>query len=102
GAIAAVVASPYRIGYRYDGRTLREYARFSGPLMGAALSNMLVVQGTIFVGARVVGLAGVGAVGLAGSIAAFADRVDTIVSNTIYPAVCRVADKRDRLFEAFI
>jgi O-antigen/teichoic acid export membrane protein len=32
----------------------------------------------------------------------FADRVDTIVSQTIYPAVCAVADRLDVLYETFV
>ena len=44
-----------------------------------------MVQGTLLIANRTVGLAGIGAIGLAGSIAIFADRVDGIVSQTIYP-----------------
>jgi O-antigen/teichoic acid export membrane protein len=41
-------------------------------------------------------------IGLASSIAAYADRVDTIVTQTLYPAICAVRDRRDLLFEAFV
>ena len=101
-AIVAVAVSPHRIRYRFDRETLRSYASFSWPLVGFGMSNLLVVQGTLLVGSRVVGVAGLGAVGLATGVAAFADRVDNIISQTIYPAVCRVADQRDKLFEAFV
>jgi O-antigen/teichoic acid export membrane protein len=44
----------------------------------------------------------VGAIGLATTVAAFSDRVDGIVSATIYPAVCAVTDSRERLTEVFV
>jgi O-antigen/teichoic acid export membrane protein len=102
GAVAALATSPYRLRYRYSAAKVREYASFSWPLVGFGMSNLLVVQGTLLAGNRVVGLAGLGAVGLASGIAAFADRVDNIISQTLYPAVCRVADQREKLFEAFV
>lgn len=101
-AVFANLVAIHRIRWRYDGATLRSYASFSWPLVGYGMSNLLVVQGALLVGNRVVGLAGLGAVGLASGIAAFADRVDRIVGDTIYPAVCRVAEQREKLFEAFI
>jgi hypothetical protein len=58
--------------------------------------------GSLLVANRTVGLAGIGAIGLAVGIAAFADRVDAIVSQTIYPAVCAVADRTELLFEVFV
>ena len=101
-AALALSLSPYRLRFRYDRGAVREYASFSLPLVGFGVTNLLVVQGTLLVGSRVVGLAGLGAVGLATSVAAFADRVDNIISQTIYPAVCRVAEERAKLFEVFI
>ena len=66
------------------------------------MSNLIAVQGTLLVANRSVGLAGIGTIGLAGLIAGFADRVDGIVSQTIYPVVCRVADRVEVLHEAFV
>ncbi|MFL5825776.1 MAG: oligosaccharide flippase family protein [Thermoleophilaceae bacterium] len=102
GGVVAIATCPYRIAWRFDRRTLREYASFSWPLFGYGFTNLVAVQGSVLVGNRVVGLAGVGAIGLATSISSFADRIDGIVSQTIYPAVCAVAEKRDKLFEAFV
>src|SRR4051812_20053126 len=102
GATAAVVSCPYPIRLRIDRATTREYASFSWPLFGYQLSNLAITQGMLLVAARAVGVAAVGAIALASAIAAFADRVDTIVSETIYPAVCAVADRVDLLFESFI
>jgi O-antigen/teichoic acid export membrane protein len=102
GGIVCVAYSPYRMRLRFDRGTAREYVRFSWPLVGLGLSGILVVQGALLVANHSVGLAGVGAIGLATSIAAFANRVDGIVSETIYPAVVAVADRAERLAEVFV
>jgi O-antigen/teichoic acid export membrane protein len=102
GGAAAVATCPYRIRLRFRRETVREYASFSWPLFGFQLSNLLVTQGMVLVVARGVGVAGVGAIALATAIASFTDRVDTIVSETIYPAVCAVADRTELLFEVFV
>jgi O-antigen/teichoic acid export membrane protein len=102
GAIAAVASCPYPLRLRIDRDSVREYARFSWPLVGAGLSGLLVVQGSVVAAESVVGLAGIGAIALATSIAVFADRADHIVSQTIYPAVCAVADRRHLLAEVFV
>jgi O-antigen/teichoic acid export membrane protein len=102
GAIVATVTCPYPNRLRYDRGTLAEYTKFSWPLVGFGLSNMITVQGLVLIADHEVGLAGVGAIGLAVTIASFADRVDGIVSQTIYPAVCAVADRTKLLHEAFV
>ena len=102
GGIAATVSSPYRLALRFDRSTAREYAGFSWPLVGFGLSNLLVVQGTLLVANHTVGLAGIGVIGLAGLIASFGDRVDGIISQTIYPAVCATADRIELLHETFV
>lgn len=102
GSVVCTATSPYRLRLRFDWSTLREYASFSWPLVGLGLSRLLMVQGSLLAANRTVGLAGVGAIGLATSFAAFADRVDSIVSETIYPAVCAVADRGAALAEVFI
>jgi O-antigen/teichoic acid export membrane protein len=102
GAVVCVVTCPYRLRLRFDRGTVRSYASFSLPLLGSGLSRMVVVQGSLLTANRAVGLAGLGAIGLATSIATFSDRVDGIVSSTIYPAVCRVANRVDALAEAFV
>jgi O-antigen/teichoic acid export membrane protein len=101
-AIAATATSPFKLAFRYDRGTLSEYFSFSWPLFVSAVSGLAVVQGTIIVGNFSVGLAGVGLIGLAGSFTLFADRVDAIVRQTIYPAVCAVRDRRHLFFEAFV
>jgi polysaccharide transporter, PST family len=102
GSIVAVAACPYRTRIRWDRGTAREYLSFSWPLFGLGVSSLVVVQGMLLVSNRSVGLEGLGAIGLAASIATFATNVDTIISQALYPAVCAVTDQRDKLFEAFV
>jgi PST family polysaccharide transporter len=102
GSIVCVLTCPYRIRLRFSKERLRSYATFSWPLIGGGFSRMIVVQGSLLTANRTVGLAGIGAIGLATNIATFADRVDQIVSSTIYPAVCRVADRTEKMAEAFV
>jgi O-antigen/teichoic acid export membrane protein len=102
GGVVATVTCPYALRLRFDRATLRDYVTFSWPLMGLSLANLLVIQGSLLISNRVVGLAGVGAIGLASSIASFAEGVDGIISQTLYPAVCAVVDRKDKLFEAFV
>jgi lipopolysaccharide exporter len=102
GAIACTVTSPIKMRWRFERATLREYASFSWPLFGYQLSNLVAIQGILLVGARTVGVAGIGAISLASAISALAERVDSIVSDTIYPAVCAVAHRTELLYEAFI
>jgi O-antigen/teichoic acid export membrane protein len=102
GGLVATATCPYPIRLRLDRDTFREYMTFSLPLLGFGVSNLIAVQGTLLVANRSVGLAGIGTIGLAGVIAGFADRVDGIVSQTIYPVVTRVADRVEVLHEAFV
>lgn len=100
-AAAAVAWSPYKLAWRFDRQTFREYFAFSWPLFLTGLSGILIVQGSVLVGNYTVGLVGLGALALAQSFASFADRVDQVVRHTIYPAVCAVVDRTDLLYEAF-
>jgi O-antigen/teichoic acid export membrane protein len=102
GALAAVATSPYRLRLRFERHTARSYADFSWPLLGFQVSNIVVTQGLLLVVARSAGVAGVGAIALATVIASFADRVDAIVSETLYPAVCAVAERTELMFEVFL
>jgi O-antigen/teichoic acid export membrane protein len=101
-ALAAVVACPYPIRLRYDRGTLRGYASFSWPLFVAGLSAIVIAQGSILAADTFVGLAAVGAVTLASTVSLYASRVDEIVTATLYPAICRVKDRTDLLFESFV
>jgi O-antigen/teichoic acid export membrane protein len=101
GALAAVIAAPYRVKIVLHGETAREYLSFTWPLLVANGALMLIPSLLIIVGEATLGLAGAGMMTLAGSIASYADRVDRILTETMYPAICRVKDRLDLLHEAF-
>jgi O-antigen/teichoic acid export membrane protein len=101
-ALAAVAASPFRLAWRFDAVTARRYVGFSLPLLAATMANMVVAFGTLFIGQAELGLAGAGAITLAATVTAYADRVDQIVTQTMYPAIAAVRDRTDALFESFV
>lgn len=101
-AIAAVVSCPYPLRLRYDGGSAREYMRFSGPLVVAGASSLVMAQGTMFLGEATAGLAAAGAITLAASISQVTDRVDSIITSTLYPAICAVAQRTELLYESFV
>jgi O-antigen/teichoic acid export membrane protein len=98
---ATLAACPYRIRFRFERGTLREYYSFSWPLIISGGSTLVTVQLAVIIGEDALGLAAVGVIGLASNVAAFADRMDTIVTRTIYPAICAVRDRVDLLAESF-
>lgn len=100
-ALAAVLTSPYRLRLRWDRSVLRRYASFSGPMIVAGGSALLIAQLSMFCANDAIGLAGVGAITLAATITQFHDRVDQVVGGTLYPAICAVRDRTDLLFESF-
>jgi O-antigen/teichoic acid export membrane protein len=102
GAAAATISCPYRLRVRMDRGTLKDYVTFSWPLFGLSLLSLAVVQAMLLVSNRAVGLAGLGAIGLAASLTTFATNVDAVISQALYPVVCAVAESRDKLFEAFV
>ncbi len=97
-----MLTSPYKLRWNLEGTVLREYLRFSLPLLGASLSGLVVAQGSIVASSATLGIAGAGVIALASTVVQFADRVDVIVTGTLYPAICRVADRTDVLFESFV
>jgi O-antigen/teichoic acid export membrane protein len=101
-ALVAVRASHYPLRLRFRHGTVREYWGFSGPLFYAALIVIVISQVPVLVGKHVVGLFGVGAMAVANNISQYASRVDAIVTDTLYPAVCAVADRTDLLLETFL
>jgi O-antigen/teichoic acid export membrane protein len=66
------------------------------------VSGLLSVQASAFFSTEHLGLAAAGAIALAATISQFAERVDKIVSDTLYPAICAVQDRIDLLYETFI
>ncbi|MGI8945510.1 MAG: oligosaccharide flippase family protein [Thermoleophilaceae bacterium] len=100
-ALVTLATSPYRPRLRL-GPGVRDYVSFSWPLVVANLNRLVVVQAPILVGEWQVGLAAAGAITLSGSIIAFTQKVDAMVTQTIYPAVCAVRERTELLFETFV
>ena len=100
-ALVAVRTSPYPLRFRYERGSLREYASFSWPLFAAALSYIVLAHAPALAADRELGLAAVGAIALGTSIALFAHRIDQMMTDALYPAICAVKERADLLFEAF-
>jgi O-antigen/teichoic acid export membrane protein len=101
-AIVALRAAPYRLAWRYERGTLRTYVGFSAPLLITALSVLGLFQVIYLTGASALGLAGLGAFTLVGNLVQFTDQADSIVTQTMYPAVCAVRDRITLLAEIFV
>jgi O-antigen/teichoic acid export membrane protein len=105
GAWAAALivgrSSPYPLAWRYERGALREYASFSWPLFASGASAVLVLQVPVAVASRALGIRAVGGMTLATNISQFTTRVDDVVTQTLYPAICAVKDRGDLLFEVF-
>ena len=67
----------------------------SGAAIVLAQSAVLVAEGHL-------GLAAVGVIALAATITSFTDRVDQLVTGTLYPAICAVKDQTALLYESFV
>jgi PST family polysaccharide transporter len=101
-AMAAVRVSPYRLALEFDRSTLRTYAGFSAPLLVAGYAGLALFEVIYLVGSHPLGLAGLGVFTLVGNIVQFTDQADTIVTDTLYPAICTVADRIEALSEIFV
>lgn len=100
--IVAVRTTPYPLRLLYDRGTLREYVAFSAPLLVAAVCVLALFYVIYLLGTSAIGLAGVGAYTLVGNLVQFTDQADSIVTETMYPAVCAVSDRRELLSELFV
>jgi O-antigen/teichoic acid export membrane protein len=101
GAFVALRNAPYPVRLRYEKGALREYASFSWPILLSSASGMAIAQIPVLVAQRHLGTAAVGAITLAGTISLYANRVDDIVTQTLYPAIARVRDRAELMFESF-
>src|SRR3954454_4597348 len=95
-------SSPYRMRWRWEIRTAREYFRFSGPLFTSGVGLLVMAQGTVIAASRSLGLAAVGALTIANGFSNYTHRVDDIITSTLYPAICAVKDRAAVLTEAFV
>lgn len=100
-AFVAVRNSPYKLRFRYERGALVEYSSYSWPLLFGSATAVLIVQIPVIVASRSLGAAAVGAIVLASSVTQYTTRVDSIITQSLYPAICAVKDKTDLLFESF-
>jgi polysaccharide transporter, PST family len=102
GAAAALGYSPFPLRLRFERSALRTYTTFSWPLFVASAATIVMAQSGV-IGAQLhLGLAGTGVIALAATITAFTDRVDELVTGTLYPAICAVKDRTELLHESFV
>lgn len=102
GALVAIRASPFRLAIRYDRGTIRQYVRFSTPLLITGLSTLAMFQAITLIGVGIIGLAGIGAFTLVGNLVQFTNQADSILTETLYPAVCAVRDRVAVVSEIFV
>jgi polysaccharide transporter, PST family len=102
GSVAAVAASPYPLALTYHRGVARQYVDFTWPLLVAGATTIVMAQGAILVAEHELGLVAAGAITLSVTIAHYSDRVDEIITATIYPAICAVQDRADLLRETFV
>ena len=81
---------------------MKVYFTFSAPIFLATASTVVVANAAAIATNAHLGLAGVGAVAVAANISAFTTRVDSLVSGTLYPAICAVQNRLDLLRESFV
>ncbi|MGH2923396.1 MAG: oligosaccharide flippase family protein [Solirubrobacterales bacterium] len=101
GAGVAMAMAPIRPRLVYDRGTMWEYLHFSWPLVVAAGGGILMGQFSLLLGNAALGLAAAGAIALASSISLWTDSIDRIITQTLYPAICRVVDRKELLLETF-
>jgi O-antigen/teichoic acid export membrane protein len=102
GAAIALARSPYRLRWRYDKRSMRVYASFSGPVFVSSLCSIVLANSAAIAANVHLGLAGIGSIALASNITQFTTKVDDLVGTTLYPAICSVQDRLDLLRESFV
>jgi O-antigen/teichoic acid export membrane protein len=102
GAVAAIAVSPYRLRLRFSPEARRRYFAFSWPIFVTAVSLLVIQQGQVLAFDLHGGLAAAGYITLAFTLTRYADRADQIITTTIYPAICVVAEQLDTLEEIFV
>jgi PST family polysaccharide transporter len=102
GAAVALRHSIHRPALRLDRDTLRGYVSFSAPLLVTAVAVLSMFGVIYLVGNESLGLAGLGAFTLAGNILTFTDKADSVITDTMYPALCAIPERTATLAEAFV
>lgn len=101
-AIVASLQSPFKYRWRWEKGTISEYWNFSGPLLVANMAGIAIAQSAMLSTKAHLGLAGAGALTLAYTITTYTDRVDGIITGTLYPALVAVKERTEVLFESFV
>ncbi len=101
-SLAAVLSSPYRMRLRWTRGALKSYWSFSGPLMVAGGATFVMAWSAVIAAKLDLGIAAVGVVALADNISSFTERVDDLVTGTLYPAICAVKDNVALLYESMV
>jgi O-antigen/teichoic acid export membrane protein len=102
GAAAAIAVSPYKLRLRFSAEARRRYFAFSWPIFVTAVSLLVLQQGQVLAFDLNGGLEAAGYITLAFTLTRYADRADQIITTTIYPAICVVAEQLDTLREIFV
>lgn len=102
GGLISVRRSPYPLAWRFERSAFGEYLSFSWPVTIAGAASIVIAQGALLIVNTVLGLAAVGGVALAAQIVDYTDGIDTLVSNTLYPAICAVQERTALLHETFV
>jgi len=98
----AVARSPFPLRVRFERATLRRYWSFSGPLLLSGATGLVAVWATLITAKAALGIAAVGVLALADNITGFTEQVDTLVTGTLYPAICAVRDRASVLYESLV
>jgi O-antigen/teichoic acid export membrane protein len=101
-AIVALRSSPYKIRWRLPPGVLKSYVGFSWPLFVAAFNGLIMTQLAIILGEQKLGLVGVASLTLAATIVRHSQRVDNVITSTLFPVVTKVQDRPDLLLESFM
>jgi O-antigen/teichoic acid export membrane protein len=101
-SIVAVRQSPFKLRLRYEPGTLRSYWSFSAPLLVAGALSFVLSWSAVIAAKLDIGIAAVGVIALASNISSFTDRVDQLVTGTLYPAICAVRDRSALLYESLV
>ncbi|HUE29219.1 MAG TPA: oligosaccharide flippase family protein [Solirubrobacteraceae bacterium] len=98
----AVMSAPFPLRVRYQRGTLGAYWSFSGPLLLAGGAAFVMAWAAVITAKIDLGVAAVGVIALAANITSFTDRVDELVTGSLYPAICAVKDETALLYESLV
>jgi O-antigen/teichoic acid export membrane protein len=104
-ALVAMINAPIPMRLRrqaFQRETLGTYFTFSWPLFVSGAGGLVLAQTTTIATEAHLGIAAVGALALASNLTQFADRVQQLVTTTLYPAICAVKERTDLLRESLL